>query len=65
MFQRSKAAMTRCTMSTVPTGSTPTAVSAARTSPWTPSSSVLAMSSASATVGRWLVTIDSSRLVAT
>src|SRR5207247_1129671 len=42
-FQRSNASITRRTMSTEPTGSTPTAVSAASTSPWTPSSRVLAM----------------------
>jgi len=51
--------------STEPTGSTPMAVSAARTRPCTPSSSVLAMSFISAMVALRLVTIDSRRLVAT
>ena len=54
------------TRSTEPIGSLPIAVSAARTSPWTPSSSVFTMSFGSAMVGGGrLATIDSKRLVAT
>ena len=46
--------MQRITASTAPTGSTPMAVSAARTRPCTPSSRVLAMSFISAMVAlRW------------
>ena len=65
MLVCSKVLMQRITASTAPTGSTPMAVSAARTRPCTPSSSVLAMSFISAMVALLLVTIDSSRLVAT